>query len=494
MRIRRRYSTPVAIAAFAAAGALAAHHAWSIRANGLTDLQLICTASFAWLAFTAILPYFHRDIPLPPRGSPGRHQLHHGLRVTAIVPAHNEDPTMFRAMLDSLVNQSRQPERIHVIENGDPRRGYTPTLGGVFDQWRRDVCPPQVEAVYSFNPIPDKREAQAVAIRADQTADVYMTIDSDCTASKHAIAYGVAPFLRRRVTSVAGLLLGLNRTRNLLTRLVEPSFVCASLNGRASASMVGGVGVNSGGLAFYRGRVVRQYLDHYLTHTVAGRKISNGDDAMLTRYAALEGDTVFQANCWGYTLHPEKLSHLTKQRVRWWRSFFWGNIWLIRAFPARRGLWWLTVWQFVSFLWMTAALPIAAIVRPVETGRVAWFVLAWAVALSYLSTARYLTIARPGESFRAHLAMWALAPLAAPLTLYLGFVLSYVGLFTCLKTGWSTRQTVDVGFGASGAAVPVGYEFGGDNSPTQVIDSGAVARAKAEWVRQRLPVNERVNA
>lgn len=454
MRIRRHGATAIAVLVLAAAAVIAAHHAYTIRHRGFTDLELIAAVAFAWLTLTTVAPYLHRDTPLPRRGTPERDQLQR-LRVTAIIPAHNEDPVMFRTMLDSLAKQTWPLSRIHVVENGDPDRGYAPALFAVFNQWRQHGRPPHVEAAYTFNPVPDKKHAQAVAVQADPYADVYMTIDSDVKASPGAVAHGLAPFLRTNVTSVAGLLLGLNRTANWLTRLIEPGFVCASLNGRAAQAMFGGVSVNSGGLAFYRGSVVRKYMTHYLAHTVAGRRMTNGDDAMMTRYAALEGRTVFQANAWGYTLHPEKLGHLTKQRVRWWRSFFWGNLWLLQAFRPTRLMWWMTAWQFLLFAWMTVALPVVLVVHPVQTGRFAWLVLAWAVAVSYLSTARYLTIARPDETFRAHVAMWLLAAPGAVLNFYLGFVLSYVGLATCLKTGWSSRQTVDVAYREAGAAVPV---------------------------------------
>jgi hyaluronan synthase len=191
--------------------------------------------------------------------------------------------------------------------------------------------------------------------------------------------------------------------------------------------------------------MVRRFLDHYLAHTVAGRVMPYGDDAMMTRYAMLAGRTVLQVDSWGYTLHPENLNHLTRQRVRWWRSFFWGNLWLLRAFPVTKVIWWMVAWRFVAFAWLTVAVPAVLLVGPTVHGVLPWMFLAWVVGVSYLTNARYLTIRRPGEGFGSHLITWLLAPLSGFLNLYLGFVLQYWGLFTCLKTGWGTRQKVEVG-------------------------------------------------
>jgi hyaluronan synthase len=208
------------------------------------------------------------------------------------------------------------------------------------------------------------------------------------------------------------------------------------------------VSVNSGAISFYRSAIWHKYLDHYLTHKVAGRTMKSGDDAMMTRYALLEGEALFQAGCWGYTPHPETLPRLTSQRIRWWRSFYWGNVWLLRTFRPTRFVWWSTIWSFITIAWMTVVVPFVFIARPAVTGDIPWPVLLWAVGLTYVSHARYLTIMRPGEPFRAHLSLWLLAPFTALLNFYTGFVLSYVGLATCLKDGWSSRDNVQATYRA----------------------------------------------
>ncbi len=407
--------------------------------NGhVTNLRFIVACSFVFLLFTAVVPYFQRDV----RPQPGKIGYLAGLRVCAIVPAHNEDPAMFLAMLRSVARQQRLPQRLHVVENGYAE----PKLRDVFEQWRTTECPVDIDARYDLHLPAGKREAQAVAIKADPDADVYMTVDSDVElGNDDAIAKGIAPFADPRVMSVCGFLLGSNWAKNMWTRLVDVSFICSFLNGRASYSMLSSVAVNTGGLAFYRGDVVRKYLHHYLTHRIFNRQMQYGDDAMMTRYSMLEGRTLFQRGCWGFTLHPENRRHLAKQRTRWHRSFFWGNLWLLRTFSPRRAIWWLTLWQFVAFAWFTAAMPMVLVVHPAQTGQFAWLFMAAFAFVSYLSQMQYLTVRRPDMSFRQAFGMWALAPVSSALNLYIGWWLRYVGLFTCLKTGWSTRGQVEVG-------------------------------------------------
>src|SRR5690606_229759 len=253
-----------------------------------------------------------------------------------------------------------------------------PTMRDVFHDWMLTV-PGSVEALFDHTPVPGKRTAQAIAVQADPAADVYATVDSDVVLQPDAMERGVAPFGRRRTMSVGGMLYGANTHRNLLTRLVELGYACSFLNGRCAYSMLKSVNVQCGALAWYRGWVWRKYLPHYLSHTVAGRYMQYGDDAMLTRYAAFEGECLMQVSAVGQTLHPERLRHLTKQRLRWWRSFFWGNEWLLRTIRPTHPLWWITVANFVRFVWFAGAIAVILILRPAVSGDVAWLFFAWLV-------------------------------------------------------------------------------------------------------------------
>ena len=423
-----------------AAGGLAVHHAWQIRHQGPTALEVIVSVAFAFLCFTSLAPYLHRDVATPEPGSRSGRSLAR-LKVLVVVPAHNEDPAAFVAMLASISAQTRLPQRVHVVENGYPDH----RLEVLFEQWAASsVAEGIASTVYSHRGEAGKRDAQAVAIGDAPDADIIMTVDSDVILDPRAVEDGLAPFVDQRVTAVGGVLLGANPLRNWLTRLIELGYVCSFLNGRASWSLLGSVGVHCGGLAFHRGWVVRKYLPHYLTHTVASRRMPYGDDAMLTRYGLLEGRSLLQMSAFGYTLHPVNLAHLTRQRVRWWRSWWWGNIWLLRAFPPTRAIWWLTVANFVRWLWYATAVAAALIIGPSLTGIAPWMFVVWLAGVSYVANARYLAIRRPDQRWYVQVVTFLLAPLSSLLHVYLCSVLQWVGLFTCLDTGWGTRSKVEV--------------------------------------------------
>jgi hyaluronan synthase len=94
---------------------------------------------------------------------------------------------------------------------------------------------------------------------------------------------------------------------------------------------------------------------------------------------------------------------------------------------------------------VTAALPMALVVRPNASGEFAWLFLPAFEFVSYLSAMPYLTVRRPDPTCAKQFGIWLLAPVSSALNLYIGWWLRYVGLFTCLKAGWSTRGQVEVG-------------------------------------------------
>lgn len=70
--------------------------------------------------------------------------------------------------------------------------------------------------------------------------------------------------------------------------------------------------------------------------------------------------------------------------------------------------------------------------------------LFYMVLLSYVRSVRYLSVRRPDQTFLSQLVTFALAPVSSLFNVYLCSMLQYVGLVTCLKTGWSTRAEVEV--------------------------------------------------
>jgi hyaluronan synthase len=424
-----------ALGMVAAIAALANYH-WLQAHHDLNILVLINVFGFGWITFSLLASFGHKDFRTTKRQ---QDQLDR-MRVSVVVPVYNEDTNVFRAMLESVAAQTRPVQRLHVVDDGSK----TDECERVFYEWAR-TAPAGMEVEFTRIPNSKKRHAQGVAFHADTEADVWVTLDSDTVLDPNAVLEGLKPFSRPKIMSVAGVLVSLNDDKNLLTRLTDLGFTMSFLNGRASWSLLRSVVVSCGGLAFYRGTVIRKYLDRYLTQKVWGKPVVSGDDRMLTCYALQEGHTVLQEGSLGYTLMPENMSHLTRQRVRWWRSFFWGGGWLIQNFSIFRPAWWLVAWQFVSFVLFSFALPMVLLVGPIRTSHIPWEFFVYTGVLSYISSIRFLAFKRPDRTPGYRFRTWLLAPLSSLLHMYLCSVLQYAGLFTFMKTGWGTRDNVEVG-------------------------------------------------
>jgi hyaluronan synthase len=428
----RRSYWVLTVTVLCALGWLAYYHWDQVRIPILRTPVIIL--SFGWLIVILVAAHFNH--PIRWRGTMK-------YKVLGVVPNHNEDPAMFRRMLDSLAAQTYHLHALIVVENG----ATNGECRKVFDAWATTQnAIPNVEMLY--NPKPSKRHAQGRAWQHTwaATCDITGTIDGDVELAPTAVENGLRPFRDAHVMSVAGLLVGKNHNTNVLTRLVNLSFVSSFMNGRAAWSTFRSVAVNCGGLAFYRMHIVQQHLGDYLGQTLLGKEVNSGDDRILTGYAALHGKTVFQETCVGYTLLPENMGHLTRQRGRWWRSFWWGGVWLLRRFSPDRAIWWLVLSQYITFALYAVMIPIILLYDPLKTGHFPWEFFVYIAGLSYVRMARTLKVRRPDESTKAQVLTYLLgAPFVPLLNLWLCTILQFWGAVTFWETGWRTRKTVEVG-------------------------------------------------
>lgn len=426
----RKWYWLIAVVIFAYLSFLALYH-WDQL--GIPTIRIpIIMISFVWLVLTLSVAHFNK----PYRSKPGKHG------VAVIVPNHNEDPGMFRQMLESVAKQTYPPHVLYIVENGasDGR------CREVFDYWAATQTT-IAHAVMAYNAKPSKRNAQYVALRSPEVemCDIITTIDGDTELAPDAIENGLRPFRDPDITAVAGLLIGKNRAHNLLSKVIDLGFVSSFMNGRASWSVLNSVAVNCGGLAFYRAWAIRLHLEHYVNQTVCGAKVNTGDDRMFTGYAALHGKTVFQETSVAYTLLPVNLSHLTRQRGRWWRSWWWGGLWLIRSFSPRRAIWWLVASQIVNFTLYALMIPLILVVDPIHTHHFPWEFFLYVFGLSYIRMARTLKVRRPDQSTVNQLLTYLLcSPLVSLLNIWICAVLQVWGLLTFKETGWKTRQKIEV--------------------------------------------------
>jgi hyaluronan synthase len=360
------------------------------------------------------------------------------LRVVVVVPFYNEDPEYFARCLYSITRQTRPPDAVWLIDDAsrDPRcLQIAKNYARATSNFSVHVVRADVNA--------GKRHAQAYAFRQEE-ADVWLTCDSDTILAADAIEEGLKPFRDRRVYAVAGLTIGHNWKRNVLTRIIDIEFVNSFLIGRASTSRFGSVLVACGTIAFYRDKVVREHLDDYLNETFCGRPVRAGDDRRLTQYALLHGRTVFQETSVAYTALPEKFGHLVRQRVRWSSSFYRGVSWVAQNIGVNRVAYWLVALQLVELVFVLAMLVSLFVhsTRVGVAGLLAYFT--YMTFLSYIRCLRYLTYSRADMTMRDKFTSVALAPL---ISLLYTFVLHPVRWYAILKSTdakWGTRTQVEV--------------------------------------------------
>ena len=289
-----------------------------------------------------------------------------------------------------------------------------------------------------------KRSAQVATFAGVPEADVFLTVDSDALLDSRAVEEGLKPFADPTVMCVAGVVLALNDRANLLARLTDLWFVVGQLTDRSSLSAMNSVLVNSGPLAMYRADVIREHLHAYTNETFMGRRVEFSDDSMLTLYCLLRGKAVQQPTAFAFTLMPEKVSHHLRQYLRWMRGAFIRSIWRFRYLPVNRYAYWahLLGWtQMILGLWVFVALFVVGGVA--QPSSLPWLLFV-PVAVGYGQALRYLSVHRSDQSRWSQVATVALSPIA---TLWAFFVLRAVrlyGIATCRKTGWGTRQSVEV--------------------------------------------------
>lgn len=360
------------------------------------------------------------------------------------VPVYNEDAIALRECLGSMFNQIRKPNLIYVVDDGsDPEKVDYGPVREWFEQMGREHG---VETRWDRQSNAGKRHAQGRTIANTPDADFYLTVDSDAMLTQDSILEGLKPFADPRVQSVAGVVLVRNRV-NVLTWMTDLWFVVGQLVDRSSMSSVGSVLVNSGALAFYRGPLLRDNLDGYLHEEFFGRRIETSDDSLLTIYALDVGRAVQQPTSFAFTLMPEKWSHHRRQYLRWMRGAFIRSFWRFRYLPLRTPAYWLHFIGWVQMAMATLTFIVFFVYTPVVAPQVIPYLMIIPILVSYGQATRYFMLKREDTPLWRQIQVWLATPL---LTVYCFFVLRFLRFYamaTCLKTGWGTRQSVEVAVG-----------------------------------------------
>lgn len=356
------------------------------------------------------------------------------LRVTVNVPVYNEDAAILDRALWALVNQSRPPDCIHVVDDGSTE-DYSPLRR----HWEGSHHHGLTEVRWSRQANQGKKAAQARTFTSSPDADIIVTVDSDSALARTALDEGLKPFADDRVQSVAGMVLVHNVDANWITRVVEAQQNFFQVVSCGAQSVLGGCLVNRGPLALYRAQLLREVAAAYVGETFLGRRVKLGDDAALTLFARGRGRTVQQNSAFVFSVYPETISHHLRQWTRWMRGSTIRNCWRIKYLPVRSYDWWFVL--IANYLIVcTAAVPITlAATFPGSLLFGEWYlgsVMVW----SYLTAFRILAIRRSDDTRLGRLLLLFTFPAANLWSMFVLRWFRFYGIATCMRQGWNARQ------------------------------------------------------
>jgi hyaluronan synthase len=344
-------------------------------------------------------------------------------RMIAIVPVFNEEPALLRATIVSLLDQTRVPDAIHVIDDGSP-----------------DPVVPFSHPLVSWHRQANlgKRHAQATVLRhfsADEW-DYVLTVDSDSVLARDAAEHMLRSMSDPRVQAATGMILMRNWRDNLLARLTDINVVSSCLMFRMIRSWFGVVSPTSGCLALYRAAVLYDNLDDYVSSGTAG------DDRRLSFYALLRGQVVAVPEAVVETELPTAFGGTFRQRTRWSKSAWLGIPFVLTNLRLPAVLWYMYPLVF-TVMW-PAVVAVLVRVALIYGNPVFLYGLLYWEAVAICMTTIYV-LYRPGLTVRQRLGQWALAPIYPLFGLLLLRPAAYWALTQLKSTSWHTRGAEHTG-------------------------------------------------
>lgn len=397
---------------------------------------IIYAISFFVLLFQSILYLLER----PYITTAAQDKYLASLRVVTNIPVCNEDPEALRQCIESMILQTRPIDVIHVVVNGPNKVDYTEAM-----HYARTIKDSGVNISWNTISATGKRQAQAATARKFlKPSDIFLTVDSDAYLDAKAVEEGLKPLVDSKIMSVAGIVLTINNKQKFIARMSDLWFLVGQLVDRSANSTLGSVLVNSGVLAFYRGDLILDNLESYTNELFFGRKVEFSDDSLLTIYALQRGKTVQQPTSFAFTLMPENLSHHFRQQLRWMRGAFIRSWWRFKYLPLNGYAYWSHLMGWCQFFLSTGLFIFLFFYMPLVDHAVLPWLLFIPLCVGYGQALRYLTITRSDESFRYRFATYLMEPIPALWSFFVLRAIRYYAMATCLKTGWGTRQDVEV--------------------------------------------------
>jgi hyaluronan synthase len=420
---------------------IAAAMLWRLR-SGFTNIStgplialvpLFVLRSLGW-----VLSCF--DHPVEESSDFDKHILD-SLVVAASVPTKNEDVGLFDRCIFGLVNGSRAPDYIDIIDDGtDPTKVDYTDLRAHWEGYHTTRDGQNILITWHTNEENIGKRRSHCHTFVGTPADIYLTVDSDTTVLHNSVEEILKPFLDPEVMSVAGIELGFNASRNFLTVMQNSLQQVAQAVISAAWSTTGRMFTNRGPFAAYRQEMIEKIVPLYWGETFAGRRIVLGDDSLLALAGSRYGKAVQQLSAFGLTMWPETLYHHLRQRLRWGRGRTVRNCWRAKYYPFFSYIYWFTAASIYSFLAGLSALVVLTVDWPKDEHLVLRIIGA-SMVLSIISQFRVFCFKRSDETWIDRVLIIAVRPIAS---IWASVVLTRLvrayATVTFLKQGWTTRK------------------------------------------------------
>ena len=367
--------------------------------------------------------------------APAEQEMLDCLFVAVSIPVYNEDQSLLDRCLWALVNQTRPPDVIEVVD--DQSKVDYSGFREFWEGWHGST-----EIFWHTQPVNQgKRRAHCVTFSTFPDADVFVTVDSDTTVCLNGIEQILIPFANPEVMSVAGIELGFNASANFLTLLQNSLQQVAQAVVSASWSVTGNMFTNRGPFAAYRAEMIREIVPLYYGEVFAKKyRVLLGDDSLLAIAGGRKGLAVQQLSAFGLTMWPETMRHHLMQRLRWARGRTVRNFWRMKYYPIFSYLYMFTIGSIYGFFVGMAALIILAVHWPSDSGLILRILLAM-IWLSWLGQLRVLCFTRSDETWIDRALVIIIRPIASLwASVVLSRLLRALGMVTFLKQGWTTRR------------------------------------------------------
>jgi len=235
--------------------------------------------------------------------------------VSVIMPALNEEE-LIESSIDSVFTSNYPQDKLEVICINDGSTDST-----LFKMMKAKQKYGEKLRVIKFSKNLGKRRALYVAVKKSK-GEIIVTVDTDSRIGRNAIMNLVVPLIKDKNTgAVAGRVEVLNERENFLTRMLSIRYSISFNFGRAYQSVYGAVFCCPGALTAYRKRILKKFIEEWVSQKFLNIPCTYGEDRALTTQILKAGFlTRFQSNALVYTKVPSKFSQMNKMYLRWTRS------------------------------------------------------------------------------------------------------------------------------------------------------------------------------